>query len=100
MGFYNLVNENIVSLLNLNLLEETDKIRVIHNVSDLVQKRLIVRIIEFLDDDNIEKLTDLLGAENNESEVLEFLGNKVPHLEEMMMTEVDKMKEELVAYIN
>lgn len=100
MGFYNLVNENIVNLLNLNLLEEDDKIRVIHNISDLVQKRVIVRIIEFLDEHNVKQLTTLLAAENNEDEVLEFLDTNVPHLEEMLLTEVDKMKEELVAYIN
>lgn len=99
MSFDSLVNQNIVNILDLQILNEKDRVGIISKISDLVQKKIIIRIIEFLDEQNVNLLTQLLNTEENDQEILGFLDDKVPHLEEIVFSEVNKMKKELADYI-
>jgi len=98
MGFYNLINRNIVNLLHLDLLKEDDRVRIINRMSDLVQKRVVIKIVEFLKENEIEKLVKLL-ADNTDEEIMRFLDDKVPHLEEIILFEVNKLKVESQEYL-
>lgn len=98
MGFYNLINQNIVNLLNLDLLKDEDRNRIINRMSDLVQKRVVVKIIEFLKEDEIDNLVKLL-SDNTDEEVMKYLDDNVPHLEELVLEEVNKLKVESQKYL-
>ncbi len=99
MSFDSLVNQNIVNILDLQILNEKDRVGIISKISNLVQKKIIIRIIEFLDEQNVNLLAQLLNTEENDQEILGFLDDKVPHLEEIVFSEVNKMKKELADYI-
>ena len=89
------LKKNILVELGLQDLAEDRKLELLSQMSNLIQKRVLLRVIKSLSVEDKEKFDQLLGKEN-ESEIYRFLIAKVPNIEEITDEEVIKFKEEVV----
>lgn len=87
-------DQNIISILGIQNLPDERKINIVGKVSELVQKRLLARILESLAPHLKEEFLVLL--ENQNQDVMNnFLDAEVPNLSEMVTEEGGKVKAEL-----
>lgn len=96
----NLLEANIIEELGLESLPEERKIAIVQMMTDLVQKRVMLRIMEILSEaekDEFEKLLKEKGE--GAPEAAEFLKEKIPNLDEIVKEEIIKVKEEALGEI-
>ena len=89
-----MINENIIELLGLRSLPEEKKIAMLQKMSELIQKRVILKIMENLSSEDGEKMA---AMENNPQEMLAYIAEKFPNFEAMVKDEVVKLKQEVLA---
>ena len=93
---------NIIALLGIESLPDERKISIVNKVNELVQKQLLLRIMEFLDDEKteeFERLVDSLDdveAGEAGSKLAAFFQANVPMLDTWLIEEVNQVKEALV----
>ena len=86
--------QNIINILGIESLPDDRKMALIDQMTDLVQKRLLVRILDSLQDTKREELLAML--EKDDSEALKsFLAANVPDMADWLMEEVNKIKVEM-----
>jgi len=90
-----LLEANLIKLLELELLPLDKKVKILQQTAELVQKRLMVRLLNQLNDTEQKEFLDLLDAEGREAEKEEFLARHFPNLEELMDEEIVKVKGDL-----
>jgi len=88
-----LLNENIIALLGLEALPEAEKREMLDKMTDLLMKRVMLVVTEKLSD---EDLALMPKTGSNPEELVVFVAEKVPDFDEIMQTEVVKLKEELL----
>lgn len=93
MNAKDLINENVIELLGLQSLPAEKKMAMIQKMSELVQKRVIMKIMENLSTEDGEKIA---AMENNPQEMLAYIAEKFPNFEELVKQEVNKLKEEVL----
>jgi hypothetical protein len=84
--------DNIIALLGLEDLPDEDKISMVERMSDLVQKRTILRVMEALSDDDA-KAAEAIADEPER--LMAFLGTKAD-MGAILSQEVDRLKNELL----
>lgn len=89
----NLLNENIIGLLGLESLPEAEKHAMLEKMTALIQKRLMLRVMDALSEEDAQKMARL---EQNPQEIFAFIAEKVPNFEEIVKEEVIKLKEEML----
>jgi len=89
----NFSNIDLFSALDLDDLPEEKKKELVEKMTELVERRLMVRVLGFLSDKEKEELDALL--EKNEG-VHEFLKARIPNLEALTLETVENLKEDLV----
>src|SRR5262245_18800134 len=94
MSTANLQEQNLISLLGIESLPNEQKIKIIDRVTTLVEKRLLLRILDFLSADLRGELEQLL-KQNNQEAINTFISGNVPELSEWANEEVLAVKEEL-----
>ncbi len=88
---------NIIEVLGLEALPDERKIKMVQQMANLVQKRLMLRIMEQLTEEEKDEFEKILEGEDNiDLAVAEFIQNKVPNFDEMVKEEIVKVKKELV----
>ena len=90
--------QNIIAILGLETLPDEQKLGIVEKVSDLVQKRLMIRIVESLSVPDRVDLEKLL-AKNDPDSLQGFLANRVPFLARWADEEVAKIKTELAEFV-
>jgi len=90
-----ILRKNIIVELGLQDLAEDRKIDLLSKMSDLIQKRVLLRAIKSLSVAEKEEFDMLLGK-NNPQDVYRFLISKVPNIDEITDEEVIAFKEEVV----
>lgn len=99
MNWRELISTNIITHLGLHNIDEAQRLKLLAEIADLLQKQIMVRLIEFLNDEEIREFFHLL--ENNEDkELSKFLDEKVPHLEEIIYQEVGNLKQDMAAILS
>ncbi len=99
MVWRDLISKNIITHLKLQNLEESQRLMLLTDIADLLQKQIMVRLIEFLNEEEIGELLHLL--EHNDDKALSiFLDEKVPHLEEIIFEELGTIKKDLGDFLN
>jgi hypothetical protein len=88
-----ILNQNIIKLLGIEALPEERKAVLLESVSNLIQKRIMLRVMDKLKDEDKE---EMIKIENNEEKAAEFIASKVPNLEQIMQEEVIKAKADLL----
>ncbi len=89
------LQQNIIDELNLQALDDDKKMALIENMSEVVQKRLTLRLIDQMEDSHKDEFEDIL--ENDPEKVSDFLGKVFPNFLEIVQEEVVKLKEDLIA---
>lgn len=87
-----LLNENIISLLGLEALSPEEKTEMINTMSELVQKRVTLRLMDILSNEDQGKMSELENGDP--AALLAFITEKVPNLDEIVKEEVVRLKEE------
>jgi len=96
----NLLEANIIEELGLESLPEERKIAIVQMMTDLVQKRVMLRIMEILSEAEKDEFEKLLKEKGESApEVAEFLKEKIPNLDEIVKEEIIKVKEEALGEI-
>ena len=88
-----LFDENIIKLLGLETLPIEEKQVMLNKMSDLVWKRLILKIVDDLPEDKVKELG---SAESKPEELVDFITANVPNFEDLLKEEIVALKEELV----
>lgn len=94
-----ILEANLVKLLGIELLPLEKKVKILQRASELVQKRLFVRLLQQLSEEEQVKFLDLVKADNLEKEREEFFAAHFPKMAEMMEEEIIKIKQELQSAI-
>ena len=89
----NLDQQSIISILGIQALPDERKAEILDQASALVQKRLLVRIMESLDDTKRQEFEGLL--EKNDQAALEaFMAANTPDFTAWVLEEVNNLKKE------
>ena len=89
----NLDQQSIISILGIQALPDERKAEILDQASALVQKRLLVRIMESLDDTKRQEFEGLL--EKNDQAALEaFMAANTPDFTAWVREEVNNLKKE------
>lgn len=91
--------QNIIAILGIESLPDGRKVAIVEQISGLVQKRLMMRILEVLADPDREELEKILGLAQNEQQLQEFLSAKVPDLANWTEEEAVAVKKELAEFV-
>ncbi|MBT5338453.1 hypothetical protein HN858_04310 [Candidatus Falkowbacteria bacterium] len=92
MKSQDLLQDNIIELLGLQTLPDERKQALVDKMTELVQKRLILRLMEQLADEDAKKMAEL---EQTPVEMMNFLSEKFPNLEDIVNEEIIKVKQEM-----
>ena len=93
-----ILKQNIIIELGLQDLSEERKQELLFRMSDLIQKRVLLRTIKNLSQESRDKFNQLL-TEKNDQEAYRLLIHEVPNIEEITDEEVIKFKEEIVEHV-
>lgn len=93
-----LLRKNILVELGLQEMPEDRKLDLLSRMSDLIQKRVLLRVIKSLSVQEKEEFDKLLGK-GNEQEIYRYLIAKVTNIEQITDEEVIKFKEEVIEQV-
>jgi|GEM_PF-3177129 len=88
-----LLQQNIMNLLGLQGLPADQQIALIERIVELVEKRLSLRLVEVLNEDQLSQVSAVFATGTDEEKTA-FL-QSIPNLQQMMEEEVLKIKQEL-----
>ena len=89
-----LEQENLINLLGIENLPQEEKLRIVDKASELVQKRVVLRVVEGLEMDKKQQFAEFL-QKGDQEKLAEFLVAESPNLDTMIMEEIGKVKAEL-----
>lgn len=88
------LNENIIARLGLQDLPEEKRLSLLEDLGVLVQKRVTIRLMEALPDEDVQEADRLSG---DPEALLAFLSSKVADVGTIIEEETEKVKEEMLA---
>ncbi len=91
-----LLEANIIEALGLESLPDEQKIKMVEMMSTVVQKRLMLRIMDQLSETDKNEFEKILGGKDADLAAAEFIKNKVPNFDEMVQEEIIKIKQEMI----
>lgn len=85
--------QNIINILGIESLPDERKVSIVDQASELVQKRLFIRIMENF---SLAKREQFLSAieKDDQAAVGDFLAQNVPEMGDWLFEEVNKIKQE------
>lgn len=86
--------QNIINILKIENLDDEQKLALLAQISELVEKRTLVRILDNLAENKRNELLDLLDADDQEK-IDEFIGTNVPEFIDWLAEETLSVKQEL-----
>ncbi|HYE22160.1 MAG TPA: DUF5663 domain-containing protein [Verrucomicrobiae bacterium] len=86
--------ENLVKILGIESLDDDRKLKLIAQASELVQKRVLLRVLQTLDKEKLEGFMSILDT-GEELEVSNFLNHNCPEFQSWMVEEIVNVKQEL-----
>jgi hypothetical protein len=93
-----MLQSNIIKLLGLESLPDERKIELLDKVTELVQKRILIRVAQPLSMEDRTKLLELAQGEKQE-ELNEFVAQKAPNMDMIIEEEVILVKQEMVSAV-
>jgi hypothetical protein len=88
------LQQNIIDELNLQALDDDKKIALVDKMSEVVQKRLTLRLLDEMSEEDQGKFEAILGG--SPEKVSEFLQTVFPNFLEIIKEEVIKLKQDLI----
>ncbi|MDP3740743.1 MAG: DUF5663 domain-containing protein [bacterium] len=90
--------QNIIKILGLEALPQERRVEILERVTDLVEKRLLLRLFEALTEDKQGELRTMLDREESDK-LAKFLQNNAPQMADWAMEEASKVKKELAGLV-
>lgn len=90
----NILQKNIISELNLEMLDDEKKVALLDKMSEVIQKRLTLRVLEKLSDSDQDEFEKIMDKEPDK--VSDFLQTKIPEFTEIIQEEIVKLKSEMI----
>ena len=91
-----LLNQNIFTLLGLNDLPEERKAALLEKMTELVQKRLALRLLESLSEPDAKAFEQLMSThEGGDPALMDFFRSRFSNLEEILKEEIVGLKQDL-----
>ncbi len=94
----NVLREHIITLLNLDDLPESQRAMLLDKMVDVVNGRLLLRVLDFLDANLREEFEKAMESDDG-SELENFLTTKVPNFIDMISDETIKLKTEMAGHL-
>jgi Mg/Co/Ni transporter MgtE len=91
-----LLKENLIKLLGIEKLPDKDKVKIVDQAGELVEKRLLNRVLDNLEEQKREAFLKIL-TDKNEEEITKFLTTEVPEFGIWMKEEVIRVKADLAS---
>ena len=91
-----MLQANIIALLGLEALPQEKKIELLEKVTELVQKRILLRVAQPLSMDDRTKLLELAQKEDQQA-LEDFIIQKAPNMPQIIEEEVTLVKKEMAA---
>lgn len=93
----NIAYANIIKELGLENLSDDEKLDILSRLSTLVQKRVMVRILDTLSDEQKDEMGELLEKQSENADALtDWLSGKVENLPGIVEQETNNVKTELL----
>ena len=90
----NLLQQNIIGLLGLEALPNEEKIALLERMTDIVQKRVLLRVMEELPVKEQKKLAKM--GKKQPEEIMAYIEQKMPNFEPLVEEEILKLKKEMI----
>lgn len=90
----NILQQNIIKELGLEKLPDERKLALLDKMSELIQKRVVSRLLQVLKGKDKEELEQIMAQKDLQEKLGQFLQEKVPDLEEIVKAEIIKFKQE------
>lgn len=87
-----LFNKNIIEILGIGSMPDGEKIALVERMAELVERRVILRLAESMTQDDLAELEKL--SEFSAEEAAAFLKEKNPHLEKIVVEEIETVKQD------
>jgi len=94
-----LFDENFIKELGLDKLPEKERDEIISSLLEIFSKRLFIRLIKNLNQEQAEKLNKIMEDENNVFSVIEFLAKNVPDYDLIVEDEIKAFKTEAIDFV-
>lgn len=88
------IEKSIINILGIERLPLADQFEILTQVSELVQRRLMLRILEELDDEAVKVFSDLIDNKQEEK-IIEYVEEHIPNFYQILEQEVMQVKKEL-----
>jgi len=96
----NILRQNIIKDLGLDTLSEKEQEEALLKIGKIIFQSILIKVIEELDDNEIDNFTELLEKNpNDEKVILDFLQAKVPNFNELVNNEVANFKKESMDFM-
>ncbi len=80
--------------LELEGISEKEKNDILQRMGRIIFEMALIRILDEMDDETAKEFEEFLEKNQNPEEILKFLREKVPNLEDILAEEARKFKEE------
>jgi hypothetical protein len=88
------IEKSVISILGLEKMPLADQFQILTQVSELVQRRLMLRILEELDDNAVKVFSELIDNKQ-EDKIIEYVEEHIPNFYQILEQEVNQVKVEL-----
>ena len=96
----NILHQNIIKDLGLDTLSEKEQEEALLKIGKIIFQSILIKVIEKLDDNEIDNFTELLEKNpNDEKVILDFLQAKIPNFNELVNNEVANFKKESMDFM-
>lgn len=88
-----LLHVDLIKELHLDMLPTEERQKMLDEMSELIGRAIWLRILDNLNDEQVEKLNSLIDSGADHAHMTDFLKQNIPSIEDIIREEVAKYKE-------
>ena len=93
------VKKAIVDMLELHKLPESQQIKVLEGIGQVVYEAIFMRVMDELDEKGQKEFTAALDRAKTPDEVVSHLTEHVPNFDQLVQEEVEKLREDSAQFL-
>ncbi len=98
MDLKNLAKIDLIKELGLENLSKEEQEKLLLEMGEIIQQRVMLRVAEKMSDEDKEKFVKILEEKKEGSQIVEvegFVKEKVPEIEDIILEEIGRYKQEI-----
>lgn len=88
------VNDNIITILGIDKLPVEQQKDTMEKMGAIVYQEVMLRVLDIMSEEDKDAFEKLIEENPNPEAMFDFLGQKVPNIDEIVSEEANKLKEE------